>query len=104
MALLIVTVCHYNDLQIQNQSMLSSRKRGRGHVLPPTCLLTQALNPIRCSMTKIPARLSVTKLTRGNPVCLVAVRSMQNQLKKGYEKLLAEVRCPVSLPVGLSTQ
>lgn len=28
MALFIVTVCHYNDLQIQNQSMLSSRKRG----------------------------------------------------------------------------
>lgn len=28
MALFIVTVCHYNDLQIQNQSMLSSKKRG----------------------------------------------------------------------------
>lgn len=33
MALFIVTVCHCNDLQIQNQNMLSSRKTGRRHAL-----------------------------------------------------------------------
>lgn len=59
MALFIVTVCHYNDLQIQNQSMLSSRKRG-GEGMPFLSALSHStsIEHHQTEHDKIPAGLS----------------------------------------------